>query len=101
MASVRFSAPELMLDDAEAKAMSEGILAVQSHYNFSASAEVMAWANLAFILFGIYGPRIMLIHERKKEDKSKKKSKGEKIDSPNVTTLYPDGLIVPHHAPAE
>lgn len=89
-------APELMLDDAEAKAMSEGILAVQSHYNFAASAEVMAWCNLAFILLGIYGPRIALIRMRKKEEKPKEK----KPVTNNVIPIVDIGLG-PHHAPSE
>lgn len=86
-----------MLDEAEAKAMSEGILAVQSHYNFAASAEVMAWCNLAFILLGVYGPRVALIRMRKKEERPK-----EKKMTSNVADLYgTTGLTDVHHAPAE
>lgn len=73
MAAVGFKTPELMLDETEARAMGEGIMAVQSHYNFDASAEMIAWINLAMILMGIYGPRIMLIKDRKREEKPKKK----------------------------
>lgn len=79
MAAVGFRAPELMLDETEARAMGEGIMAVQSHYNFDASAEVIAWVNLAMILMGIYGPRIMLIRDRKREESPKKKESAAQV----------------------
>ena len=88
MAAVSFSAPELALDDMEAKSLSEGILAVQSHYNFAASAEMMAWVNLAFILMGIYGPRVVLIKMRKVEEKAKKKDKDKSNVTGNIVDIY-------------
>lgn len=94
MAAMALKSPELVIDDTEAKALSEGILAVQSHYNFAASAEVMAWVNLAAIMLGVYGPRVVLIRERKKTERAK-----EKPASETTANIFP--FTATNHAPAE
>lgn len=74
MGAAALSSPELVLDDAEAKTLAEGIAAVQEHYNYTASAETIAWANLVAAMVAVYGPRVYLIHDRKKKERRSKKA---------------------------
>lgn len=64
MAAAFLSSPELVLDPAEAKAMSDGIMEVSRHYPMTVDPKTMAWVNLAIVCGGVYGPRFMVIRSR-------------------------------------
>jgi hypothetical protein len=75
MGAAMLSAPELVLDKDEAKMLAEGIAGVQEFYSFTASAEAVVWANLIAACAAVYGPRAIVIYNRKKEAPKKVDSK--------------------------
>jgi hypothetical protein len=67
--------PELILDDKEAKNLSEAIVKVQSYYpNTIFNQKYMDIGALIFVLIGVYGTRIVAINERLKSEREKAKS---------------------------
>lgn len=71
MGAAMLSAPEMALDKDEAKMLAEGIAGVQEFYAFSPSAESVVWANLIMAMTAVYGPRILVIYNRKKTEPKK------------------------------
>jgi hypothetical protein len=71
MGAAMLSAPELALDKDEAKMLAEGIAGVQEFYAFSPSAESVIWANLIMAMTAVYGPRVLVIYNRKKTEPKK------------------------------
>ncbi len=66
--------PELILQDAEAKMISESAASVMRHYDVPEVPEkMMDWGNLLVSLYLVYTPRICAIARRKADEAKKKK----------------------------
>lgn len=62
---------ELKIDEEESKKLAEAINRVQALYNTSIlSEETAAWINLTIVAAAIYGPRVIVIRQRKKKEKA-------------------------------
>ncbi len=72
MGAAFFSAPELVLAPAEARALSDATAAVAAHYDAILDPKTAAWLNLAMVAGGIYGTRAMAIWGRKKQEEPKR-----------------------------
>lgn len=65
---------EFGLDETESATLAEAITNVTEMYDVKAlSPEAMAWWNLATTAGGIYGPRMMSAHLRRKATKAQQK----------------------------
>jgi len=74
--------PELALSEGESEKLAMAAANVARHYDVRASEKVMDWANLAFAMGAIYGPRIAVMKMRKREEKKK--------EAPVAETVQPD-----------
>jgi len=63
--------PEMALDNEEAMALAKGIADVAQYYPVNMAPEIYAWINLAMIAVPIYGSRIYLVSQRRREEKMK------------------------------
>jgi hypothetical protein len=61
------NAPEFMIEQAEAKLMSEAMENVAKHYPVRASEKAIAWTNFAMIASMVYGPRIAAVTLKRKQ----------------------------------
>jgi hypothetical protein len=59
---------ELGISELEAKTMAENIAEIQKHYDAVLDPKAEAWMNLAMTLATVYGPRIYVWNERKKQE---------------------------------
>lgn len=69
--------PELELDEAEAKKLSDATANLAKHYNIAVSQKTLDWTNFVTALSGVYGPRIFVIASRKRAEKMDPNSKQE------------------------
>ena len=67
MAATAFTIPLLVIDDKEARALADGVLAVSEQYNVVVNPKVAAWLMLVSAGIGIYGPRLYMLNAMKKE----------------------------------
>jgi hypothetical protein len=95
MGAAMLAAPELAIDKDEAKMLAEGIAGVQEFYSFSASEEAVIWANLIAACAAVYGPRVVLIYQRKKAPKAKADKPAPVADPGNPGTAL-DMILNPH-----
>ena len=65
--------PELILEEAEAKAVSESTLTLAAMYDLTPDPKLQAMLNLAIILGTTYGTRYIAIRARKAQEKEEKK----------------------------
>lgn len=93
MAAAATKTPELALDNQEASMMASAISAVQNHYDFDVSEEVTIWVNLITASAAIYGPRAIVIYNRKKKEQLQKRP------SATVTNLHKENVNVPPGIP--
>ena len=77
MGAMVLSAPELQIDNGEAKLLAEAVNAVQEHYNFEASETAIIWTNLIGAVIAVYGPRAMVIAARKSKERQQAKKRQE------------------------
>lgn len=63
--------PEMQLDDTESKALSESIVNVMDQFDMSPDPRIVAVGGLIATASTIYGPRMYMIRERRKEEKNK------------------------------
>lgn len=68
--AIAVKAPELQLNDAEAKQYAESIALVARHYDVGASAKTLDWFNLGTAMVAIYGTRFMMIADRRRRERA-------------------------------
>lgn len=98
------SAPELVLQEAEAKVIAENVVAVARHYDLQASAKATDWGNLVVSLGVVYGGRVVAITVRKTAEIKSKRNSPEPILSPkapiqspmNAVTKPPENVTIHH-----
>jgi len=64
MGATILAAPELRLDESEARGLADAIGQVAAHYGGIPDSKYMAWGNLAVLAGAIYGPRIVVMRNR-------------------------------------
>lgn len=74
MASSAFKIEELALDEEEAKALSEGVKEVASHYDIEPDPKIMAWVGLIGTCSAIYAPRIMAYKMRRAQERKEERA---------------------------
>lgn len=74
MAAAALSAPELVIQESDAKSLAIAIAEVSKHYPMTIDPKTMAWVNLVSAAGMIYGPRFYFINQRKKEEGKKNKA---------------------------
>jgi hypothetical protein len=67
------SAPELMMTEDEGKIIGNAAAAVARHYDLQASQKAIDWGNLCVALSAFYGPRVMAISVRRKQERAEKR----------------------------
>lgn len=89
MAAGAFNAPELLLDDAEAKQVSNAIGEVAKHYSVNVDPKTLAWLNLGWAVSCVYGSRVVAIGMRKrneaKAEKERKAADEKEAKADNIT----------------
>jgi hypothetical protein len=83
MLSAITKTPELALEDKEAADLALGIAEVAEFYPLDIAPEAYAWVNLFMIAVPIYGSRIFLVAQRRKDEKSAR-ARPVNDASPNV-----------------
>jgi hypothetical protein len=73
--AVGLSAPELKLEDEEAKTVSENIVAVARHYDLQQTQKATDIGNLVMSLVIVYGGRLVRISARKKIERNANRAK--------------------------
>lgn len=99
MAAAALNAPELMLDEKEAKQIATATAEVARHYNVSVDPKTLAWMQFGWAVSCVYGPRVVAIVMRKKSEKEAAKSAPTPPDEPEVpnadTTGFPNAAGLP------
>ena len=66
MGSALLRAPELALEQTEAHMLAEGAANVMRHYpSVVMPAQMVDWTNLVFVLGAVYGPRFMVMRQKR------------------------------------
>jgi hypothetical protein len=98
MAAAFTKTPELTLETQEATSLAEGIADVAQYYPLDLAPEVLAWCNLFMIAIPIYGSRVYLVVERKKEEKAQK-ARNVRPTAKNAPVPTPAPQTPPPHGP--
>ncbi len=77
MAAGALKAPELALDEDEAKLLGKALLQVEQQFPTKIDPRMIALVNLAGSLGIVYGPRIVAIRMRVSEERKAKKPKAD------------------------
>jgi hypothetical protein len=88
--SVVLKAPEFELTEEEAHKIAEAGTRVSRHYNMTATAKSIDFANLMIVLGTAYGSRFMAMKMRRDMERDERKKAAQ---SPNVRQIFPDGSI--------
>lgn len=88
--SVLLKAPEFELTEEEAHKIAEAGTRVSRHYNMTATAKSVDFANLAIVLGTAYGSRVMAMKMRKDMERDERKRQRQ---PPENVTLFPHGTI--------
>ncbi len=80
-------APELSINESEARLYAEAINEVSAHYNNYIDPKLMAWVNLVMCAGGIYAPRIMAIKIRLETEAAN----GDPTKAPKIVNIKPEG----------
>jgi len=62
-------APELQLDDTESEALAKATVNVLAQFDLSPDPKIVAIASLLSVCAQVYGPRALLISERRKSER--------------------------------
>lgn len=77
--------PEVALETSEATSLATGIANVMEQYDLTPDPKVTAWVGLIMTASAIYGPRMYIYRERKREERKNKKTNGPEISGDNIT----------------
>lgn len=86
-----FIAPELEIDEEEAKILGKATADVASHYNVIIDEKTQAWVSLCVALSAVYGPRMFALYHRFNEPKRKQPARAE---DENVVNLHGASPVV-------
>jgi hypothetical protein len=90
---------ELILDDDEARKLSDGLKEVAKHYTMEMDPKKLAWMNLSMIAGGIYGPRIISAwRENKKKEAERPREVAQPKRDTTGRTVSVEGQTVDHAA---
>jgi hypothetical protein len=91
------AAPELALQEAEAKIVAENIVAVARHYDLQATAKATDWGNLIVSLGVVYGGRIVAITARKSAEAKARRGHGNPVLQTGAAPPARDGRVTVQH----
>lgn len=81
MGAMLLASPEVAISQDESKAISKAVVNVAQYYDLTADPKMLAWANLTFVLAGVYGSKAFAIYGRKKRERhEKEKTRREGAD---------------------
>lgn len=81
MGAMALKTPELVITDDQAKVLAEAMERVAEHYPISLDPKMMAWAQLIMVMFGVYGIKVMAIHQRRKGEQNQVAQTAQPIPS--------------------
>jgi hypothetical protein len=102
-------APELLMSEDDGKIIGSAAAAVARHYDLQASQKAIDWGNLVVALGAFYGPRIIAIRARRKQERSTKTNRAPVVEaqmagapvSARPGTVKPNGAGLATHTPTE
>lgn len=97
-AASALKAPELELDQTEARNLAEAVAEVQRHYNAVIDPKMMAWIGLFGVAGTIYGPRVAAMRIRKGMEKQMRALQPRPVPNP-PPTASPEPVRAPAPAP--
>lgn len=80
------------IDSEQALALTESVVELARHYDIKPDPVVMAWINLASVVSMVYGPKIYLVAQIKRQQAQERKLRREMDKATQTTTAQPDGI---------
>lgn len=97
--AVRTNTPELVVEEAEAKALAKSAQNVMRHYDVAPNQVVLDWIAFAGCLGSIYGTRAFAIAARRAREREEAKGTGQVINFPFAPKPRPDQAAPPGPPP--
>jgi hypothetical protein len=71
--------PELALDPDEAKELAKAAAEVQKHYDTVIDPKTLAWVQLGMVAASVYGPRMIAVNIRLKNEKAQRRQQASNV----------------------